>query len=1467
MFDDLFESLSAAARPHVAKKEWMATVTMGLVTTSTITRVVDECIASPHYAIDLETTGLDNRVVNGETIDKIVGICLSPDGVRGYYIPVLHTNNLDICIPASIVHREMSRLVASDSIAIFHNGKFDHEFLQFNGWGSALGEWDNPRAWEDSLILTYLRNTRERNKGLKHLSKVELNLEMIELDELFTKEEAETTGKNFSVLDPSWEPCIWYACADAICTYRLYFAIRDAAILPTESGLPTQKPLYEVEKLCIAATRWMERLRVPIDRNKVRELIQIGQQEWYPALQSVYNEASSALGRDITPGYFRLMSSEGSFKYDPNNVEVGIKESVDAARVEARRLRMDKEDNSGKVPTMRKRVASLVEKKPAEDVDFPITYDVLIPDQLGLLLRELGISGLKATEKSGQIKTSKDELERVLEAAGEDFPFVSKVKRFREVAKAISSNLLPLYDYTAPDKSPDGRIRINFEALKTDTGRFSTPAREGNKDFTGTIPWNLQSIPSGGKADIPECMLRLRECVRTISGWMLFAIDYSGQELRVVTNLSGEPKWVAEFFRCSECDHRFDMGGIVPPPPEPPPPFCPKCGSDKIGDLHTLTALSLHGDAIKADKAKFKQLRKEAKCVHPDTMLRTGNGLFRIGMLPTGNKDTFCAVQNIQVSGPNQTFVPVLETYNGGDKELFHVVTRRGVLTCSAEHRFQLANGSLQSIATGLTKGSILSDPEAHKDFDRDYPILAYHPYTGVPLVQVPTNAKTAYVAGLHAGDGASSTSSAHIVHGSVDKVDPLGIPHIEWQQILMQACQEAGLRPTPHNKGINLGSRQVLRWMQVLGMVQCSRRTFRVPDWIWQAGREALCHYLGGLIDTDGSVTKGGDIRIVTKDMIFAGQVAEAFRAVGCRPSVAPSYNKTYDRWYVKISIKRCEGRILEPYMRHPGKVARLSETIAEYPAWNNDVLLIIPAGVHNCVDLHVDSESHLYVGNGLVIHNSVNFGLCYGGGGQAVQRATGCSKEEGWRVKRTFDKTYFTLFKWWEQQHVLARQTKHVLTAFNRRYPLPDIDSPIDGFRAKAERNAVNGPVQGCLHPDARVTTRSGIHTVKDLWDSANAEGPVRFDVWTGRGWSQARPLKSGFKRHVTTVFEDGGRIDTSPEHLFRTWRNGDLDWVRQTDLLNGDWVARDRTRQSANSEAQCEILVREYGEPLPEEFGYDYTRVTEKIDHGVYVDMYDVEVLDDDHAFSCDGVIVHNTGADIMKFAMGLIYREFKKRGWLYRVKMIITIHDELVFEIEDSLTEEAIPVITEIMLKKVVAKLPWRIPLTVDIECGHDWTVPWNFTRIQYGKDKMPPEIAHILGPIIAKMKGGAVGSAAPVSTAATEATVAPAPSTTAAAPTTEVAGTTAAVVPATTSMVSEMSMPSVSRGDVFVHRVPSGMLTMKTATRLARVIQECVGRGTNPLRVESDQGLVLFYDPNTLVNPMEFTVLMNRRGSD
>ena len=77
------------------------------------------------------------------------------------------------------------------------------------------------------------------------------------------------------------------------------------------------------------------------------------------------------------------------------------------------------------------------------------------------------------------------------------------------------------------------------------------------------------------------------------------------------------------------------------------------------------------------------------------------------------------------------------------------------------------------------------------------------------------------------------------------------------------------------------------------------------------------------------------------------------------------------------------------------------------------------------------------------------------------------------------------------------------------------------------------------------------------------------------------------------------------------------------------------------------------------------------------------------------------IQGTAADILKKAMVEIYDEFNKRG--LKSKMIIQVHDELVFNVLDSELEEVKEVVRNIM--ENTFKL--SVPLKVEMEVGNDW----------------------------------------------------------------------------------------------------------------------------------------------------------------
>jgi DNA polymerase I len=77
------------------------------------------------------------------------------------------------------------------------------------------------------------------------------------------------------------------------------------------------------------------------------------------------------------------------------------------------------------------------------------------------------------------------------------------------------------------------------------------------------------------------------------------------------------------------------------------------------------------------------------------------------------------------------------------------------------------------------------------------------------------------------------------------------------------------------------------------------------------------------------------------------------------------------------------------------------------------------------------------------------------------------------------------------------------------------------------------------------------------------------------------------------------------------------------------------------------------------------------------------------------------IQGTAADILKLAMIDLHAELTRRGHVAR--MILTVHDELVFEVPKSRADELAAVVRESM--QGAAAL--NVPLTVDVGIGDNW----------------------------------------------------------------------------------------------------------------------------------------------------------------
>ena len=83
------------------------------------------------------------------------------------------------------------------------------------------------------------------------------------------------------------------------------------------------------------------------------------------------------------------------------------------------------------------------------------------------------------------------------------------------------------------------------------------------------------------------------------------------------------------------------------------------------------------------------------------------------------------------------------------------------------------------------------------------------------------------------------------------------------------------------------------------------------------------------------------------------------------------------------------------------------------------------------------------------------------------------------------------------------------------------------------------------------------------------------------------------------------------------------------------------------------------------------------------------------------------IQGTEADIIKLAMIKVNEYLTKENLLNKACLLLQVHDELVFEIENSLVEEISPKIKEIMENVVSLEKTKNVVCKVEYKIGDNW----------------------------------------------------------------------------------------------------------------------------------------------------------------
>ena len=145
------------------------------------------------------------------------------------------------------------------------------------------------------------------------------------------------------------------------------------------------------------------------------------------------------------------------------------------------------------------------------------------------------------------------------------------------------------------------------------------------------------------------------------------------------------------------------------------------------------------------------------------------------------------------------------------------------------------------------------------------------------------------------------------------------------------------------------------------------------------------------------------------------------------------------------------------------------------------------------------------------------------------------------------------------------------------------------------------------------------------------------------------------------------------------------------------------------------EARALARRYSVELP--LLYSSYAVRSTTDGDMVSRTYTLSVQDEGHRYDAAGIINRNTGADVIKIAMYRVWKYIRNGGYENEIRILIPIHDEIVYEIREDLLDKHIPALVEVMrLDDILGgKLKWKVPFVTDAEYGSTFYVDHNYYK--------------------------------------------------------------------------------------------------------------------------------------------------------
>jgi uracil-DNA glycosylase family 4 len=753
-----------------------------------------------------------------------------------------------------------------------------------------------------------------------------------------------------------------------------------------------------------------------------------------------------------------------------------------------------------------------------------------------LMYNKLGlIPNKKFTTKKGKKPAAN---EAAIEFYMKQKPILKGILEYRELQKQNSTYLIGL------KKQADKKTHRYYPEYKqlTVTGRLSSA---------------IHTIPKDNK---------IRGIIIPEKGSKLVLADLSQIELRMLAFLSGDENMINAF----ESGH----------------------------DFHTRTACEFNNINIKdfdKENPKHSEARSAAKCVDPDSLLIYNNKINRIGNLIDINQqnDTFVKKDGIIWNGEEN--IEIKSNYkNNNDKKIL-IVSKRNVIVCSLNHKIQLKNNIIKKASDITTEDVLYEAPIINtKELLETNPVkLKFNPFfddVGATDFELTLDERWAYIAGIFTGDGCWGGKYISISTGAgTDNYDI-------WRETISNAFLDVGIKTikkeykrgkngSSYSASIYIGSTKIRRFFNFLELATPTSKTFKIPLWIFNGGKKVMENFIGGLIDTDGTISPISMTSITTKHWTLLQDLTVLLKILDYPYSINCSWNKKYKKMYYTINLQaeaikklhlanviKCSWKkenLEKRYLTHINTLKTKKVFVKNY---ENTVRWIDTIETGKLVDIEVKSKDHLYWLNGLLVHNSINFGIAYLISAESLAEDLNISVQKAQLFMNKFFTAYPKVSSWINETIEFARQFGYVETLYGRRRYLPKINSSNEFSRAEAERRAVNTRVQGCLEGSMHILIKNrGYIKIKDVVNE-------KVELWDGDKYVSAFIASSGLKQKVEVIFWGNKKIICSPDHKFLTINTKGKESFKTVKKMSEQTNIRVRFSKKENNGFKSNSFLRE-------------------------------------------------------------------------------------------------------------------------------------------------------------------------------------------------------------------------------------------------------------------------------------------------